>query len=81
MAQINILLSNHYAANLNYLHRKDQYPLDMVVPDLKDRNFEKFDSYFQWEDRRLVRSITIRLDYVIRENGVGNYDTYWSKIE
>ena len=81
MDQINILLSNHYVENLNYLHRKDQYPLDMVVSDLKDRNFEKFDPSFQWEARRLDRSITIPLDYVIRENGVGNYDTYWSKIE
>ena len=81
MDQINTLLSNRYEAILNKLLRKDQYPLDMVVLELKASRFDEFDLAFQQEARRLVEINTIPLYYVLRVNEVGNYDPYWSRRE
>ena len=44
----------------NASRSKVQYPLGMVLINIKAGNFEKFYIAFQWEDRRLV-GITVGL--------------------
>ena len=62
----NILQLNHREANINTSRRKYQYPLYMIVPDIKSGNYNPSDFAFQFSARRLIGITTISRYDVLR---------------
>ena len=80
-AQLSLMRSNrNKAIEIAELRNNQSHP-EMVVPKLTTANFEDFSLAFTGAVRRLIGVVGIPLDYLLRENEIGDYDGNWENRE
>ena len=79
--QLRIMRSNRNKAMEMIEIRKNQSYPDMVVPTLTSTNFEEFDLAFTGAARRQFGLAGISLDYLLRQEDEGNYNSPWETRE
>ena len=80
-AQLTIMRGNRNKSIEMSDMRNNQSPPDMVVPKLSATNFEDFNLAFSGAARRQIGIAGFPLDYLLREDDIGNYAVNWPTRE